>query len=173
MKIFFLPGAKNYTGKIYLDKVGHLATIISQIGIEVNPKGIAFIGVAEIENDTVLNDLRHHPLLAKRNYGIVHYDSRDSRGIDVALLYNPEYFTVLDSRKLFVHIPSGSKNSYFTRDVLWVKASLMEIQSMCLSITGRAGLEVRKEAHPVVLRLQWLTKRLLIQLKKIISIQKS
>lgn len=121
----FLPtGAKNYNGKIYLDKVGHLASVISQIGTDVNPEGIALIGVAEIENDTVLNDLIHHPLLQKRNLGIVHYDSRDIRGVDVALLYNPKYFTVIDSRKLFVRLPSGSKNSYFTRDVLWVKGVL-------------------------------------------------
>ena len=48
--------------------------------------------LAEIENDTVLNDLIHHPLLKDRNYGIVHYDSRDIRGVDVAFLYNPKYF---------------------------------------------------------------------------------
>src|ERR1700750_1064579 len=74
----FLPnGVKNYNSKIYWTKVEHLATVISEIGTDVNPDGIALIGVAEIENDTVLNDLIHHPLLKERNYGIVHYDSRD------------------------------------------------------------------------------------------------
>ena len=121
----FLPnGAKNYNGKVYWTKVQHLATVISQIGTDINPDGLAFIGVAEIENDTVLNDLIHHPLLKDRNYGIVHYDSRDIRGVDVALLYNPKYFTVLHSKKLFVHLPQGAKSSYFTRDVLWVKGIL-------------------------------------------------
>jgi hypothetical protein len=52
-----------------------------------------------IENDTVLNDLIHHPLLKGRNYKIVHYDSYDLRGVDVALLYNPKYFTVENSRE--------------------------------------------------------------------------
>jgi hypothetical protein len=117
----FLPnGPKNYNSKVYNTKVEHLATVISQIGTDVNPDGIAMIGVAEIENDTVLNDLIHHPLLKNRNYGIVHYDSRDIRGVDVALLYNPKYFMVLNSKKLFVHLPEGAKSSYFTRDVLWV-----------------------------------------------------
>jgi Endonuclease/Exonuclease/phosphatase family len=121
----FLPnGAKNYTSKVYWTKVQHLATVVSQIGTDINPDGIAFIGVAEIENDTVLNDLIHHPLLKDRNYKIVHYDSRDIRGIDVALLYNPKYFTVLYSKKLFVRLPQGTKSSYFTRDVLWVKGIL-------------------------------------------------
>lgn len=121
----FLPnGPKNYNSKIYLDKVSHLATVLSQIGTDITPDGPAIIGCAEIENDTVLNDLIHHPLLSKRNYKIVHYDSRDARGIDVAFLYNPRYFKVLDSRKLFVKLPSGSKDAYYTRDVLWVKGVL-------------------------------------------------
>src|SRR6476469_4926725 len=121
----FLPnGAKNYNSKIYHTKVEHLATVVSQIGTDINPDGAAFIGVAEIENDTVLNDLIHHPLLKDRNYGIVHYDSKDIRGVDVALLYNPKYFTVLNSKKLFVRLPQGAKSSFFTRDVLWVKGIL-------------------------------------------------
>jgi predicted extracellular nuclease len=121
----FLPnGPKNYNSKVYRTKVEHLATVVSQIGREINPDGAAVIGVAEIENDTVLNDLIHHPLLKERNYGIVHYDSRDIRGVDVALLYNPKYFTVLNSKKLFVKLPEGAKTSFFTRDVLWVKGIL-------------------------------------------------
>jgi hypothetical protein len=121
----FLPnGVKNYNSKIYNTKVEHLATVISQIGTDVNPDGVAMIGVAEIENDTVLNDLIHHPLLLHRNYGIVHYDSKDIRGVDVALLYNPKYFTVISSKKLFVRLPNGSKSSYFTRDVLHVEGIL-------------------------------------------------
>ena len=121
----FLPtGARNYTGKIYLDKVQHLATVLSQIGTDINPDGPAIIGVAEVENDTVLNDLVHHPLLSGRNYHIVHYDSKDARGVDVALLYNPKYFSVIKSTKLFVQLPEGSKSTYFTRDILWVKGTL-------------------------------------------------
>ncbi len=121
----FLPkGPRNYNSKVYLDKVSHLATVLSQIGTEINPDGPAFIGVAEVENDTVLNDLVHHPILASRNYHIVHYDSKDIRGIDVGFLYNPKYFTVINSGKLFVHLPTGAKESIFTRDVLWVEGEL-------------------------------------------------
>jgi Endonuclease/Exonuclease/phosphatase family len=121
----FTPtGTKNYNSKIYWNKVEHLATVISQIGTDINPDGIAMIGVAEIENDTVLNDLIHHPLLKERNYKIVHYDSRDIRGVDVALIYNPKYFTVVQSRKLFVRLPQGAKDVVFTRDVLWVEGKL-------------------------------------------------
>lgn len=121
----FLPeGPRNYGTDIYLNKVNKLATVISQIGIEINPDGPALLGVAEVENDTVLSDLVHQKLIEKRNYKIVHYDSKDIRGVDVGLLYNPKYFTVEASDKLFVQLPSGSKDAYFTRDILWVKGKL-------------------------------------------------
>ncbi|RZM04901.1 MAG: hypothetical protein EOO88_55695 [Pedobacter sp.] len=121
----FLPnGPRNYTGAIYRDKLKNLATVISQIGIEVNPDGPALLGVAEVENDTVLKDLVAQPLISKRGYKIVHYDSKDIRGVDVGLLYNPRYFSVISSDKLYVQLPGGSKDSYFTRDILWVKGKL-------------------------------------------------
>lgn len=121
----FLPtGVRNYNSKIYFDKLGKLSTVISQMGTEISPEGLAILGVAEVENDTVLNDLVKEPLLAKRGYKFVHYDSKDIRGVDVAMLYNPKYFEVEASDKLFVQLPGGSKDAYFTRDVLWVKGKL-------------------------------------------------
>lgn len=126
----FTPkGEKNYNGGIYWDKVGNLASVLSKLGSDekpesMSPDGPAIIGVAEIENDTVLTDLVNHPLLKKRGYKIVHYDSKDIRGVDVALLYNPKYFKPEESKALFVKLPGGSKDSYFTRDVLWVKGKL-------------------------------------------------
>jgi hypothetical protein len=124
----FTPhGERNYNSKIYWNKVEKLATVVSQIGADASPKiadGPAILGVAEIENDNVLNDLTHHPLLKERNYKFVHYDSKDIRGVDVALIYNPKYFTITDSKALFVKLPSGSKDSYYTRDVLWVRGKL-------------------------------------------------
>ena len=123
--IDFTPaGDYKYNTAIYLDKVKKLATVISQIGTDINRDGVAMIGLAEIENDTVLNDLIHSPLLIKRNYKMVHYDSKDPRGIDVALIYNPKYFTVEDSKPLFVQLPGKSKYARYTRDILWVKGQL-------------------------------------------------
>lgn len=121
----FLPsGPRNYNASIYFDKLDKLATVISEIGTEINADGPAVLGVAEVENDTVLNDLIKHKLIEKRNYKIVHYDSKDARGIDVGLLYNPKYFTVEASDKLYVQLPGGAKDAYYTRDVLWVKGKL-------------------------------------------------
>lgn len=80
----FTPqGEKNYNSKIYFTKIERLATVLSGIGTDekvFNQDGAAIIGVAEVENDTVLNDLVHHPLLKNRNYQIVHYDSKKARG---------------------------------------------------------------------------------------------
>ncbi|MCE3283316.1 MAG: endonuclease/exonuclease/phosphatase, partial [Chitinophagaceae bacterium] len=121
----FLPsGAKNYGTSIYQDKLTRLATVLSQMGTDVSPDGPALLGVCEVENDTVLTDLVNHPLLKKRGYKIVHYDSKDARGVDVGLLYNPKYFSVEASDKLYVQLPGGSKDAYYTRDILWVKGKL-------------------------------------------------
>lgn len=118
----FLPGGeRHYNTHIFLDKVGRLSTVIAQMGTDVNPDGVALLGVAEVENDTVLNILVKHPNIKSRNLKFVHYDSPDARGVDVALLYNPKYFKPLYSKPLFVQLPGGSKESFFTRDILYVK----------------------------------------------------
>lgn len=121
----FLPASERlYNTRIYLDKLERLTTVIAQIGIDLNPDGLALLGVAEIENDTVLNDLVKHANLKSRGLKIVHYDSPDKRGIDVGLLYNPKYFTPIHSAPHFVQLPGGSKESFLTRDILYVKGIL-------------------------------------------------
>ncbi len=118
----FLPdGERHYNTRIFLDKVGRLSTVIAKMGTEINPDGLAILGVAEVENDTVLDILVKHPNIKNRNLKFVHYDSPDARGVDVAMLYNPKYFKPLYSAPLFVQLPGGSKESYFTRDILYVK----------------------------------------------------
>ncbi len=122
----FTPaGEKNYNTRIYFDKLDKLAEVISQIGDEVTGKhGPSILGVAEIENKNVLKDLAAHKLIAHRNYKFVHYDSPDGRGVDVAMFYNPKDFVVEDSRPLYVQLPGGSKDAYYTRDILWVTGKL-------------------------------------------------
>lgn len=118
----FLPNSeRHYNTRIFLDKVDRLSSVISQMGTDINPDGLALLGVAEIENDTVLNILVAHKSLKSRNMKVVHYDSPDKRGIDVGLLYSPKYFTPLYSAPHFVQLPGGSKDSYTTRDILYVK----------------------------------------------------
>jgi len=144
----FLPnGIRNYNSKVYWNKVGNLASVIAQMGAEISPDGPALLGVAEIENDTVLNDLIHHPLLKERGYHFIHYDSKDLRGVDVALLYNPKYFVPVKSKKLFVQLPAGAKEALYTRDVLYVDGMLdgEEIHVLVNHWPSRRGGEERSE----------------------------
>jgi hypothetical protein len=121
----FTPGGiKQYNTAIYKDKVNKLATVISLIGTDFSPSGASILGVAEIENDTVLNDLVHHLLLIQRHYRIIHFDSKDARGIDVGFLYDPKIFLPEKAQKLFVQLPGNSKEAFYTRDILYVKGSI-------------------------------------------------
>ncbi len=116
----FTPtGSYHYTSEIYERKLHNMATVLSQLAVEKTPEGPAFIGVSEIENETVLQDLIHQPELNARKLRIVHFESPDNRGIDVALLYNPKYFRVIDAKALPVEIVENGKREY-TRDVLYV-----------------------------------------------------
>ena len=83
---------KTNKSEVYWDKIDKLASTIAQIGLEKAKTSPTLIGVAEVENRAVLEDLIHSPHLQKFQYGIIHYDSPDKRGIDVALLYQQRYF---------------------------------------------------------------------------------
>ena len=124
----FLPeGSRRYTGMVYRDKIARLAKVIEAIGTETDTTGLTLLGVAEIENRAVLTDLINHPCLKKRCYNIIHYDSKDVRGVDVALLYHPARFIPDTSRSLRVTLPSSfdkENNTHYTRDILWVKGKL-------------------------------------------------
>lgn len=122
----FLPGGlKNYNGKVYREKLDRLAEVISQLAVEKTPDGPAFLGVSEVENRQVLEDLVKHRLLAARGYRICHHNSPDERGVDVALIYNPKYFVPKRTHSLNVPLFSESGRPIKTRDILWVEGFLM------------------------------------------------
>ena len=121
----FTPnGSNHYTPEVYKDKLSKLEAVISDIGKDASPDGVALLGVAEIENITVLQDLVNQPLLKDRKLQIVHYDSPDERGIDVGLIYNPKYLKVKHSEKLFVEIMNDDGSPRFTRDILYVNGMM-------------------------------------------------
>lgn len=86
--------------------------IISQTLASISDDYPTIIGLAEVENLNVVNNLVSMPALAEARYSICHYDSGDERGIDVALLYNPEVFHIEGSRAIK---PTASDS---TRDIL-------------------------------------------------------
>lgn len=122
----FTPeGEYHYNTKIYHDKIGKLARVLSQIGTKDSPDGLACWGTAEIEHKHCLEELMRHPLLAGRNYKVIEYESPDERGIDCAFVYNPKYFTPISSQALPVILPAENdtvRNT--TRDVLYVSGIL-------------------------------------------------
>jgi hypothetical protein len=90
----WLPdGTQNWTSNKYKQKLHNLARVISEIGSTDNPNNSpTLIGGCEIENRGVLEDLVKEPALINKEYGIVHFDSPDKRGIEVAFLYQKKHF---------------------------------------------------------------------------------
>lgn len=113
----FLPNGKNnWTEEKYQLKSDNIAKVISELN---DGNGADLVGLSEIENIGVINDLLHHPSLKKMDYGIVHRESPDMRGIDVAMIYKKKSFRVLDTKALTVDI--SKFDSRPTRDIIMVK----------------------------------------------------
>ncbi|MFM7104900.1 MAG: hypothetical protein ACKOW8_05200, partial [Flavobacteriales bacterium] len=113
----FTPmGDKKFTSQRYSTKLENMARVIAAMGTESQPDGPAVLGVCEIENRRVLEDLVKMPSIAKRNYQIVHYDSPDERGVDVGLIYQPKYFTLTSSSTHTLTDPAD--RNFHTRDQL-------------------------------------------------------
>ncbi len=107
---FSIGGRKNVTQEIYDLKIKQSAEVLTDLNVDV-------LGLSEVENAIVLEDLNF--AYKERNYKIIHFDSPDERGIDNALLYDPNYFKVITSRPIPNTLPGGDK----TRDILYVKGS--------------------------------------------------
>lgn len=111
--------------EIYKKKVHNMARVIADIGADEAKNSPAIIGVCEVENRNVLVDVVNDPLLLGRDYGIVHYESPDNRGIDVALLYQKALFTPLSTSSHTLKIFDDlTRNRVHTRDQLLVTGKL-------------------------------------------------
>jgi hypothetical protein len=124
-------GTQHWNGKKYYQKLENLAQVLSEIGTVENSNSPTFIGGVEIENRSVLEDLIIQPKLINKEYGIIHFDSPDKRGIDVALLYQKKQFqpTSYINIPLFVYkreqlikevAKTDSSESLETEDVIQV-----------------------------------------------------
>ncbi len=118
----FLPdGSYRWSSQKYEAKLKNMATVLSQLSRDKVPEGPAFIGVAEVENKRVLDDLLERPEIS--NYEYVHYEGPDKRGIDCALLYDPAQFSVTRS-KLVLSEPFQGDTLHPTRGFLVVDGRL-------------------------------------------------
>ena len=120
----FTPdGAYHNTQKVYSQKLHNIASVMQKLGTDITPDGAAIIGMAEVENNNVLNDLISQPELQNRHYKYEWFYTPDERGISTAMLYNPKYLKVLHSQPLHVPLESiGQKRP--TRDILFVDGIL-------------------------------------------------
>ncbi|MBT8308811.1 MAG: endonuclease [Flavobacteriaceae bacterium] len=122
----FLPKAeKRWTKKRYKKKLYKLATAISQIGKKRTGTAPALVGLAEVENKRVLEDLVDTGRLKEHGFDYVHYDSPDERGIDVALIYKRDEFKEISSRSISIDITVDPELPDFTRDILVVEGELL------------------------------------------------
>ena len=104
---FALGGRKKVDQQIYELKIKHSSEVLQDLNVDV-------LGLCEVENHKVLNDLNN--AYKERNYEIIHYESPDNRGIDNALLYDKNRFSIISSRA----IENKLKNGGPTRDILYV-----------------------------------------------------
>jgi hypothetical protein len=117
--------AEGVRAEVYQKKLTSMARVMRKIGADKSQSAPSILGVCEVENRKVLEDLVNHPLLIEFDYGIEHYDSPDRRGIDTGLLYKKSDFKVLNSQsnELLIYRASTGKRIY-TRDQLVVTGEL-------------------------------------------------
>ncbi len=108
----------NWTEKRFRKKIRKLGSVIQQIGYEDSGFSPVLVGVAEVENRYVLEQLVASKFLQQKEYGILHFDSPDERGIDTGLLYRKKYVTVLDQQAYSVYIENEHGERDYTRDIL-------------------------------------------------------
>jgi predicted extracellular nuclease len=115
----FLPTSDNqWTPDRYQKKLTNMASVIEKLGDADGPE---LLGVCEVENRKVLEDLASQPALKDRKYKVIHFEGPDVRSIDVALLYKEGIFTPFEQKAIPVTLPNPSDK---TRDILQVKGIL-------------------------------------------------
>ena len=119
----YMPDSEKAWDEVkYATKLNHMAKVISEIGTKYTPDGAAVLGVCEIENKRVLEDLVLESSISDRKYKIVHFDSPDRRGIDVGLLYQEKYFKFKNANSYALNMPFNE--DYKTRDQLVVTGEM-------------------------------------------------
>ena len=153
-------------GAIYKKKVKNMARVIADIGHDQTNNAPAIIGVCEIENRKVLEDIVNDPLLLSKDYGIVHYEGPDRRSIDVALLYQKELFQPINSKSHELKIYDDlTRRRVYTRDQLLVSGKLEGdlIHVIVNHWPSRSGGEARSRSKRI--GAAKLTKRIIDSLQ--------
>ena len=135
----FLPqGSHHWTRSRYWHKLDDVARTLA--AASDGDEWPMLVGLAEVENDSVLHDLTRRSPLRRAGYAYVHHEGPDLRGIDCALLYQPHLFRLLGSTA--VRVPMKAHGLRPTRDLLhaWgVLAGGDTLHVICLHFPSRAG----------------------------------
>lgn len=143
----FLPEAlKHWTPFRYKQKLRNIAKTIITTSKWTPP---AIIGLCEVENDAVISDLTQQSILKNLEYRYICTQSKDERGIDVALLYLPERFKVIQHQAINIgKLPNGR----VTRDILYVEgftASADTLDLFIVHLPSRYGGKRKSEPNRI------------------------
>lgn len=120
----YLPEGTNKWGTMkYKGKLKNMATVLNEMSTDLLPVGLAAVGVSEVENRRVLDDLVNHEVLAHRGWQVAHVEGPDKRGVDCALLYNPKLFSP-SSMVLVPYTTEDGDTTYKTRGFLTVSGEM-------------------------------------------------
>ncbi len=120
----FTPeGSNRWNTERYFEKLDNLAEVLDKLGRDFNPDGLAVIGLAEVENAEVLEDLAAHERIRDRNYQVVFERGPDRRGMHVAFFYNPDYFEYISHQTYPTVVPD--RPDFITRDQLLLTGNLL------------------------------------------------
>ncbi len=140
-------GKNKFTASQYKHKIENIAHVISRLGFDMTHTPPVILGLAEIENRQVLEDLIKAGPIRDQQYQFIHFDSPDIRGIDVALLYQPDIFAPLHQENLEVRIWNETGSRIYTRDLLWV-SGIMDNEVIHILVNhwpSRRGGKVRSQ----------------------------
>ena len=146
----FTPSGKHkWNQKRYNAKLARLAEVIGGFYLNENDIGPDILGLCEVENITVIRDLIRRPSLLKLDYGIIHKDSPDRRGIDVCFLYKKSCFNPINFKNHALKIYDEYENREYTRDQLVVQGFLddQEIYVIVNHWPSRRGGEARSRPY--------------------------
>ena len=115
---------KSKKSETYWNKIDNMARVILSIGKEKTRRSPTIVGLCEIENDAVLEDLVKSRFLKEKGYSYINIPSPDWRGIDVALLYKEKYFSVSDFKNFVLKAYNKEGYRVKTRDQLLVSGYL-------------------------------------------------
>lgn len=142
---FSPKGTKVWNHERYQRKLHQLSKVIVELGKEETKNAPVIVGLSEVETLQTVEDLANHPILKPYNYGAIHFNSFDARGIDLGLIYQKNRFQVTFAKPYPIEIYSPEGKRIYTRDILRV-TGLLDGEEMTFLVNhwpSRSGGEKR------------------------------